>query len=445
MTKIYNNLNAEDGIETMLKAIGEELVGFGLKLRGTFVKNRKTMSLEDDNHSIPVLKHSALVRSFLTMEPSPNDELGDNEADDFMKEKYGKKLHFLPVNMKWEGPCWQINDCNDTGCSCYHKQEHKCWVKSDKRYRGDDLKTYKEKTARCMNCRSFLPVGVYAVSGRGVSRAHRYISDDLTGIVRNAVMYERAQYSATRDQLTGLFNRRTLFKRAYELMKLSDRYKHPFSLCMLDIDHFKRFNDDFGHEVGDYVLKALSKFVSTLIRKTDVLARYGGEEYTILLPETKKEEAFAVLDKIRQKVDKETFEYRNVKHHIQISMGVAELHQDEAQTLSDFFKKADAALYQSKQRGRNMVTAYADEFPIAPKKDGKKAKNVDNQEPVEKKKTSTNRASSKRTKATYREHGNGSASRGLREILDEKAVELGRNMSTEQIEREETIEIGGGG
>jgi hypothetical protein len=151
----------------MLKVIGEDLASFGLKLKGTFVKNRKTMSLEDDNHSIPVLQHNTMVRSFLTMAPIPNDELGDNEADNFIKEKYGEKLSFLPVNMKWEGPCWQINNCNDGGCSCYHKQEHKCWVKSDKRYRGDDLKTYKEKTVRCMNCRSFLPVGVYAVSGRG--------------------------------------------------------------------------------------------------------------------------------------------------------------------------------------------------------------------------------------------------------------------------------------
>jgi len=441
LKKIYNDLRAEDGIEKTLKAIGEELANFGLKLRGTFVKNRKTMSLENNDHSIPVLKHSALVRSFLTVEPSPNYELGDNEADDFMKEKYGKKLHFLPVNMKWEGPCWQINDCNDAGCSCYHKQEHKCWVKSDKRYRGDDLKTYKEKTARCMNCRSFLPVGVYAVSGSGISKAHRYISDDLSGIIRSAVMYERAQYSATRDQLTGLFNRRTLFKRAYELLKLSERYKHPFSLCMLDIDHFKRFNDDFGHEVGDYVLKALSKFVSTLIRKTDVLARYGGEEFTILLPETKKEEAFAVLDKIRQKVDKETFEYRNVKHHIQISMGMAEFHQDEAETLSDFFKKADAALYQSKQRGRNMVTAYADDFPSAPKKDGKKANNVVNQEPVGKKKAPTNRTSSNKRKAPSKE-ASGSSSRELSDILCEKAIRPSRNEPKEQSDPEETVEIG---
>jgi diguanylate cyclase (GGDEF)-like protein len=292
-----------------------------------------------------------------------------------------------------------------------------------------------------MNCRSFLPVGVYAVSGRGVFKAHRYISDDLSGIIRNAVIYERAQYSATRDQLTGLFNRRTLFKRSYELMKLSQRYKHPFCLCMFDIDHFKRFNDEYGHDVGDYVLKVLSKFVLSCIRTTDVLGRYGGEEFTILLPETKKEEAFTALDKIRHKVDREIFEYKGVKHHIQISMGLAELHQDEALKLSDLFKKADNALYQSKQRGRNMVTAYADSFPAAPKKDVAKPKNADKQESAGKKKTTANRTSSTKSKVTYRESGSG-ASRDLDEILDDSNIKPERNLRMGPSDQEETIEIG---
>ncbi|MHB8879904.1 MAG: GGDEF domain-containing protein [Thermodesulfovibrionales bacterium] len=425
----------------MLKVISEDLSGFGLKIKGIFVKNRKTMSLEDDSHSIPVLQHNTMVRSFLTMDPIPNDELGDNEADNFIKEKYGGKLSFLPVNMKWEGPCWQINDCNDSGCSCFHKQEHKCWVKSDKRYRGEDLKTYKEKTARCMNCRSFLPVGVFAVTGRGVTKAHKYISDDLSGIIRSAVIYERAQYSATRDQLTGLFNRRTLFKRSYELMKLSQRYKHPFCLCMFDIDHFKRFNDEYGHEVGDYVLKILSKFVLSCIRTTDVFGRYGGEEFTILLPETNKEEAFIVLDKIRHKVDNEVFEYKGIKHHIQVSMGLAELHQDEALSLSDLFKKADDALYQSKQRGRNMVTAYAGGFPAAPKNDATKSKNADRQEYAGMKKVPANRMSSAKSKGHSKESGS-AASRNLNEILADHIVKPERHLSMEPLDQEETIEIG---
>lgn len=420
----------------MLKVVGDDLADFGLKVKGTFVKNRKTMSLENDHHSIPVLQHNTMIRSFLTMDPISNDELGDNEADSFIKEKYGKKLTFLPVHMKWEGPCWQINDCVDTGCRCFHKQEHKCWVKSDKRYRGDDLKTFKEKTARCMNCRSFLPVGVYAVSGRGVNKAHSYLRDNLSGIIRNAVIYERAQYSATRDQLTGLYNRRTLFKRSYELLKLSQRYKHPLCLCMFDIDHFKRFNDEHGHDVGDFVLKALSRFVSACMRTTDVFGRYGGEEFTILLPETKKEEAFTVLDKIRHKVDSEVFEYKGVKHHIQISMGLTELHQDDAQRLSDLFKKADDALYQSKQNGRNMVTAYVEGFPAAPKKTESKSKSTNSHRTVGKKKPSAHGGDSNRLKSTRRESGSG-ASMDVKDILGRSNI-----VSDTASDHEETIEIG---
>lgn len=143
---------------------------------------------------------------------------------------------------------------------------------------------------------------------------------------------------------------------------------------MLDIDHFKLFNDTYGHNVGDFVLKALSSFITSCLRETDAFARYGGEEFTILLPETTKEKALIVLDKIRHKVDKEVFPFQGVDHHITICMGVAEWFEDSITSTQALFKKADSALYHAKEKGRNKVMPYHIELGDKPKKAEKKAK-----------------------------------------------------------------------
>ena len=128
------------------------------------------------------------------------------------------------------------------------------------------------------------------------------------------------------------------------------RYKRPLSLIIFDIDHFKKINDTYGHKVGDEVLKALSKLIKKNIRKIDFAARWGGEEFVILAPETNVEGAKKLAEKLRQAV--ETYKFPTVGK-VTISLGVAQLEPDEKP--EDFIVRADMALYKAKEGGRNRV------------------------------------------------------------------------------------------
>jgi diguanylate cyclase (GGDEF)-like protein len=182
-------------------------------------------------------------------------------------------------------------------------------------------------------------------------------------------------YSAMRDHLTGIMNKRWLMIEVIKLYRLSLRYSHPLSLCMLDIDHFKRFNDTYGHQTGDDILKLLARLLSRNLRNTDIVARYGGEEFTIVLPNTNKDSALKVLDKIRQAVQDYGFETERGVLNVTISMGIATFGDDKVENVHDLFKKADIALYQAKLT-RNRVTAYDKKFPDIPPKEENPAANT---------------------------------------------------------------------
>ncbi len=163
---------------------------------------------------------------------------------------------------------------------------------------------------------------------------------------------EKLRELSERDHLTMIYNRRKLFELLTSEVEKARRYKRPLSMIMIDIDNFKRVNDNFGHDVGDNVLKATTNVVSGVIRRVDIFARYGGEEFIILSPETTIEGATVLAEKIRTSVEK--YIYQAVGG-LTISAGVAELAgKDSGAAL---IKKADDALYAAKNRGRNRVEA----------------------------------------------------------------------------------------
>jgi diguanylate cyclase (GGDEF)-like protein len=135
-----------------------------------------------------------------------------------------------------------------------------------------------------------------------------------------------------------------------------NRYKHPLSLLLLDIDHFKEYNDTFGHLEGDKVLVRISQIIRSCLRKLDTAYRYGGEEFTVILPETNCQEAKTVAERIRNAVKADKFVPEAQKEvTITISIGVTQYSPEEE--LSAFIQRADKAMYASKQEGRNKVTA----------------------------------------------------------------------------------------
>ncbi|MCX6073759.1 MAG: diguanylate cyclase [Campylobacterales bacterium] len=169
-------------------------------------------------------------------------------------------------------------------------------------------------------------------------------------VTADALMNQEMQRIATIDQLTGIYNRHK-FEELFTLeAERSRRFSQPLSLIMIDIDHFKAVNDTYGHDVGDEVLKTLTDIVYENIRKIDIFARWGGEEFLVLSPSTDLENIQILAEKLRLAVENTLFPKVN---HITISLGVSTFREDD--TFSDLFKRVDQGLYYAKEQGRNQV------------------------------------------------------------------------------------------
>jgi len=169
-------------------------------------------------------------------------------------------------------------------------------------------------------------------------------------------MLEKLKKLSITDGLTQLYNSRHFYSQLKGEIDRSNRYKHPLSLLLLDIDHFKIYNDTYGHLEGDKVLVRLGQVIKEVLRKMDSAYRYGGEEFTVILPETVGAEAETVAQRLRLTVEKESFAPDTVEAvPITISVGVTEYCPKEDE--SAFIQRADQAMYMSKQEGRNRVTS----------------------------------------------------------------------------------------
>lgn len=168
-------------------------------------------------------------------------------------------------------------------------------------------------------------------------------------------MMEKLQQLAITDGLTRLYNSRSFYSQLELEIGRSNRYNHPLALLLLDIDRFKEYNDSYGHLEGDKLLVQFSRVIRSCLRTNDSAYRYGGEEFTVILPETSAEEAKTVAQRIRASLEEEIFRpLPNVEVYKTISIGVTEYFSDEE--LTNFIKRADEAMYLSKQKGRNRVS-----------------------------------------------------------------------------------------
>lgn len=157
------------------------------------------------------------------------------------------------------------------------------------------------------------------------------------------------------DELTGLINRRDMRERLSEEVARFKQNKRPFSIVMGDIDHFKKVNDDYGHDCGDTMLKRIAAEMELLTKEQDKVCRWGGEEFLLLLPETNLEEGAEVAERLRMSLESFAIKYGTTTLSATMSFGVAEFNGSES--LLDCVKRADRRLYVSKDRGRNQVTA----------------------------------------------------------------------------------------
>ena len=181
--------------------------------------------------------------------------------------------------------------------------------------------------------------------------------------IQKANVYSEILKNATMDALTGLNNRRQFEIRLKEQYSISNRQLTPLCAIMTDIDFFKKFNDNYGHSVGDEVLKLTANVIKAELREYDIASRYGGEEFCILLPNTAIDEAKVVAERLRYAVENSKIDIKSEKTSrmenisVTISVGVAQLKADDMP--EDLYMKADKALYDAKESGRNRVVIYA--------------------------------------------------------------------------------------
>ena len=167
-------------------------------------------------------------------------------------------------------------------------------------------------------------------------------------------MYSQTKHLSVTDGLTGLYNRRHFESNLEREFLRAKRYNSNLSVAMIDVDFFKKVNDTYGHSCGDYVLKEIAFLINEAFRKTDMIFRYGGEEFVVILTETDCKNAIIPLERLRRNVEENKFKYENKELKITISIGVTS-DVENSRTPWELFDLADKALYEAKRNGRNQI------------------------------------------------------------------------------------------
>lgn len=158
------------------------------------------------------------------------------------------------------------------------------------------------------------------------------------------------------DTLTNIYNRRYFFQVSEDLISLAQREQKHMALMMIDIDFFKNINDTYGHDAGDFILVNVVKKIATVMRKSDIFARVGGEEFSILSHDTSIEGASVIAEKIRSTIENTSFQYNEFTLHLTISIGISELNEQNT-SIEALYKDADKQLYLAKNNGRNRIVS----------------------------------------------------------------------------------------
>ena len=198
------------------------------------------------------------------------------------------------------------------------------------------------------------------------------VSAQLALHVKKIKLYDTVKELSIVDGLTRVFVRRHFLERFEEELKRSMRHGFHLAVLMLDIDHFKSYNDNHGHLVGDVTLRDVAQVVVATVRRVDIVGRYGGEEFTIVLPETDKVGAQEVAERIRSAVAKKHFRAYDEETKVTVSIGISAFPDDmeagtpqnyQSDLILELLKKADRALYQAKEEGKNRVAVFGKMSP----------------------------------------------------------------------------------
>ncbi|MDQ7778089.1 MAG: diguanylate cyclase [Planctomycetota bacterium] len=181
------------------------------------------------------------------------------------------------------------------------------------------------------------------------------LSHLIGAALQNSFLFNEIQQQARMDGLTKLANYKTFYEFLKAEVHRSTRYHHNLCLIMMDVDGFKQVNDQHGHPAGDSLLRQVAQLIASYVRQEDLAARYGGDEFVVILPETPLSGGLIVANRIIEKLRKHRFTYEGATLDIRVSMGIADL--QEGMVVTDLVKKADGAMYQAKAKGKNRLEA----------------------------------------------------------------------------------------
>jgi diguanylate cyclase (GGDEF)-like protein len=373
--RIRSSIRFEDVIGT----IGRELREFTGARSSVYLplnKERRTLLLKigDLELNIPLSEKNSFTDAVLRAAPLVLDRR-------YVTSEYDRKALVLmgaercvvlPLTSASHQPCHEYFQCKDTACAAYENDKGNCWQFSGTHCKGAIYGIYVDKIAACLACELFTPVGVFLLD---ISKERAQLPDvDMEAAMRlldtaslavsNALLHETTLKLSKTDGLTGLKNYRE-FKEAFQAELLrSKRYQRASGLLMIDVDHFKRYNDAYGHPQGDVLLKNMAELIQNSFKDTDIVARYGGEEFAVLLVETgTRGKAVAAAERLRALVEHHKFSYeeRQQGGNVTISIGVS-CYPEDGLSPEELLQAADEALYRAKNEGRNRVVA-ADRSP----------------------------------------------------------------------------------
>lgn len=199
--------------------------------------------------------------------------------------------------------------------------------------------------------------------GLNISLIEEKSSIEKDNVIKNLIKeIDTLNAQSTIDARTGLYNVRYFNKVIEEEVERAIRYNYSISIIFMDLDHFKNVNDIYGHNCGNFILHELGMILNNphdnILRKSDIAVRYGGEEFLIICPNTKKEQAYILGERIRKTMEKKSFYYEKNVINITISIGISEYKPSSKKVISDTIKEADSAMYEAKRLGRNKVFIY---------------------------------------------------------------------------------------
>ncbi|HCL81177.1 MAG TPA: hypothetical protein DHW81_02795, partial [Nitrospiraceae bacterium] len=281
------------------------------------------------------------------------------------------EITVFPVRGAFMARCYDFFEChaNAAECPVLDSNDKRCWNVSGTYCKGKTAGNVREKLMRCVYCDMFVPVGVFIVDstrrryfGAGIDiNAYDYMLESVSYVISNAKLHAKINEIPEADPLTGLVSKRTFYRLLADEMKRAQRYSRNLGLFIIDIDHLKKYNDVNGHAQGDILLKSAADIISESVRSVDVVGRYGGDEFIVLLPETEKEEAKSIAERIRYAVEDHRFPRAEHSHggKVTVSIGAVIACMGEFLfTRRKIIRSAEDALYNARRMGGNRVVVF---------------------------------------------------------------------------------------